>query len=150
MDDFAAQPGTPNMFGLVQGEANAIAPGKRMLSSMTPSILVGRDGRVLLVAGAAGGPTITTTTVQLVLNVVDNGMSLADAMSAPRLHEQAWPDRLTYEEGGMPRAVADSLRAAGYELAPVGHLANANSIMRLPNGWAGMSEPRASGAAVGY
>ena len=150
MDDFAAQPGTPNMFGLVQGEANAIAPGKRMLSSMTPSILVGRDGRVLLVAGAAGGPTITTTTVQLVLNVVDNGMSLAEAMSAPRLHEQAWPDKLTYEEGGIPTAVADSLRAAGYELAPVGHLANANSIMRVPNGWAGMSEPRASGAAVGY
>jgi gamma-glutamyltranspeptidase/glutathione hydrolase len=150
MDDFAAQPGVPNMFGLVQGEANAIAPGKRMLSSMTPSILVGKDGKVLLVAGAAGGPTITTTTVQLVLNVVDNGMTLAQAMTAPRLHEQAWPDRLVYEEGGMLPAVADSLRAAGYTLSAVGHLANANSIMRLPNGWAGMSEPRASGAAVGY
>jgi gamma-glutamyltranspeptidase/glutathione hydrolase len=150
MDDFAAQPGVPNMFGLVQGEANAIAPGKRMLSSMTPSILLGRDGRVLLVAGAAGGPTITTTTVQLVLNVVDNGMSLAEAMSAPRLHEQAWPDRLMYEDGGMPTAVADSLKAAGYELQAVGHLANANSIMRVPNGWAGMSEPRSSGGAVGY
>jgi gamma-glutamyltranspeptidase/glutathione hydrolase len=150
MDDFAAQPGVPNMFGLVQGEANAIAPGKRMLSSMTPSILVGHDGTVLLVAGAAGGPTITTTTVQLVLNVVDNGMSLAQAMTAPRLHEQAWPDRLVYEEGGMLPAVADSLRGAGYELTSVGHLANANSIMRLPNGWAGMSEPRGSGEAVGY
>ncbi len=150
MDDFAAQPGTPNMFGLVQGEANAIAPGKRMLSSMTPSILVGKDGRVLLVAGAAGGPTITTTTVQLVLNVVDNGMSLHEAMSAPRLHEQAWPDVLVYEEGGMLPAVADSLRAAGYELKSVGHLANANAVMRMPNGWAGMSEPRSSGAAVGY
>jgi gamma-glutamyltranspeptidase/glutathione hydrolase len=69
MDDFAAQPGVANMFGLVQGEANAIAPGKRMLSSMTPMILLGPDGRVLLVAGAAGGPTITTTTVQLVLTV---------------------------------------------------------------------------------
>ena len=150
MDDFAAQPGVPNMFGLVQGEANAIAPGKRMLSSMTPSILLGRDGRVLLVAGAAGGPTITTTTVQLVLNVVDHGMSLAAAMSAPRLHEQGWPDRLMYEDSGMTAAVADSLRAAGYELQAVGHLANANAIMRVPDGWAGMSEPRASGGAVGY
>lgn len=150
MDDFAAQPGVPNMFGLVQGEVNAIAPGKRMLSSMTPSILIGSDGRVLLVVGAAGGPTITTTTVQIILNVVDNGMSLADAMSAPRLHEQAWPDRLTYENGGMPAAVADSLRAMGYELSTVPHLANANSIMRVRGGWVGMSEPRATGAAIGY
>jgi len=77
-------------------------------------------------------------------------MNLTQAMTAPRLHEQAWPDRLVYEEGGMLPAVADSLRAAGYTLSAVGHLANANSIMRLPNGWAGMSEPRASGAAVGY
>lgn len=150
MDDFAAQPGVPNMFGLVQGEANAVAPGKRMLSSMTPSILVGPDGRVLLVVGAAGGPTITTTTVQIILNVVDNGMSLGNAMSAPRLHEQAWPDHLVYEVGGIPVAVADSLRAMGYELSTVAHLANANSVMRVPGGWAGMSEPRASGAAVGY
>jgi len=150
MDDFAAQPGVPNMFGLVQGEANAIQPGKRMLSSMTPSILLDPSGKVLLVAGAAGGPTITTTTVQLVLNVVDNHMSLHDAMSAPRLHQQAWPDVLTYEEGGLLPGVADSLRAMGYDLEPVGHLANANAVMRVPNGWAGMHEPRSSGGAVGY
>lgn len=150
MDDFAAQPGTPNMFGLVQGEANAIQPGKRMLSSMTPSILLDPAGKVLLVAGAAGGPTITTATVQLVLNVVDNRMGLRDAMSAPRLHEQAWPDRLTYEQGGLYPGVADSLRAMGYELSPVGHLANANAVMRVPGGWAGMHEPRSSGGAVGY
>lgn len=150
MDDFAAQPGTANMFGLVQGEANAIAPGKRMLSSMTPTIVVGSDGRVLLVVGAAGGPTITTTAVQIILNVVDNGMSLAAAMSAPRLHEQAWPDRLVYEEGGISAPVADSLRAMGYELATVRHLANANAVMRVQGGWVGMSEPRGTGAAVGY
>lgn len=150
MDDFAAQPGVPNMFGLVQGEANAIAPGKRMLSSMTPTIVVGHDGRVLLVVGAAGGPTITTTTVQIIMNVIDNHMSLADAMRAPRVHEQAWPDRLVHEQGGVPAQVADSLRAMGYELSTVGRLANANAVMRVADGWMGMSEPRSTGAAVGY
>jgi len=150
MDDFASQPGKPNMFGLVQGDANAIVAGKRMLSSMTPTIVVGRDGKVLLVVGAAGGPTITTTTVQIIMNVVDNHMSLADAMSAPRLHEQAWPDVLVYETGGIAPAVADSLRAMGYTLHAVEHLANSNDILRVPGGWSGMVEPRATGAAVGF
>lgn len=150
MDDFAAQPGKPNMFGLVQGEANAVVAGKRMLSSMTPTIVLGRDGKVLLIVGAAGGPTITTTTVQVIMNVVDNHMSLADAMSAPRLHEQAWPDALIYEMGGIAPAVADSLRAMGYLLQPTEHLANSNDILRVPGGWSGMVEPRATGGAIGY
>jgi gamma-glutamyltranspeptidase/glutathione hydrolase len=150
MDDFATEPGKPNMFGLVQGEANAIAPGKRMLSSMTPTIVLDRGGKVLLVVGAAGGPTITTTTVQLIMNVVDNHMSLADAMSAPRLHEQTWPDVLQYEAGGIAPAVADSLRAMGYTLQRVGHLASSNDILRIAGGWSGMVEPRSSGGAVGY
>lgn len=150
MDDFATQPGKPNMFGLVQGEANAIVAGKRMLSSMAPTIVLNHQGKVLLVVGAAGGPTITTTTVQVILNVVDNHMLLADAMSAPRLHEQTWPDELVYEEGGIAPAVADSLRVMGYKLHPVGHLANSNDILRVAGGWSGMPEPRSVGGAVGY
>ncbi|MHB1861457.1 MAG: gamma-glutamyltransferase [Gemmatimonadaceae bacterium] len=150
MDDFASQPGSPNQFGLVQGEANAIAPGKRMLSAMAPSIVVDNTGKVLLVVGAAGGPTIITVTTQIILNVIDGHMSLADAMSAPRIHQQAWPDKLVYETGGLIPAVADSLQAMGYELAPVAHLANANAVLRVGGGWEGMVEPRATGGAVGY
>lgn len=150
MDDFATEPGKPNMFGLVQGEANAIVAGKRMLSSMTPTIVLNRQGKVLLVVGAAGGPTITTTTVQIILNVVDNHMGIAEAMSAPRLHEQTWPDELIYEEGGIPPAVADSLGKMGYKLHSVGHLANSNDILRVGSGWSGMVEPRSAGGAIGY
>ncbi len=150
MDDFASQPGTANQFGLVQGDVNAIAPGKRMLSAMSPTIVVDRTGKPLLVVGAAGGPTIITTVTQVILNVIDGHMSLADAMSAPRLHEQAWPDALIYERGGLEPAVLDSLRAMGYTLHEVPHLANANAVMRVGSGWAGMVEPRATGGAVGY
>ena len=96
MDDFAAQPGKPNMFGLVQGEANAIQPGKRMLSAMSPTVVLDRQGKLLLVAGSRGGPRIITSTSQVILNVVDQHMTLADAMRAPRLHHQALPDTLRY------------------------------------------------------
>ncbi len=150
MDDFASQPGTANQFGLVQGELNAIAPGKRMLSAMSPSIVVDGTGRVLLVVGAAGGPTIITAVTEVTLNVIDNHMSLAEAMSAPRIHQQGWPDKLIYEEGGLEPAVVDSLKAMGYDMSPVRHLANANSVMRVVGGWQGMVEPRATGGAVGY
>jgi len=150
MDDFTSQPGTPNQFGLVQGEANAIAPGKRMLSAMSPTIVLDPNGNVLLVVGAAGGPTIITATTQIILHVIDSHMSLSDAMRAPRLHEQAWPDGLVYEMGGLSPAVIDSLKAMGYTMHPVHGLANANAVMRVAGGWQGMSEPRSAGAAVGY
>jgi gamma-glutamyltranspeptidase/glutathione hydrolase len=150
MDDFAAQPGKPNMFGLVQGEANAIQPGKRMLSAMSPTIVLDRGGSVLLVVGAAGGPRIITATSQVILNVIEHGMPLGDAMSAPRLHHQALPDSLRYEQGGLTAPVEDSLRAMGYGLTPTASLANVNAVMRVRNGWAGMVEPRRGGRAVGY
>ena len=150
MDDLAAAPGKPNYFGLIEGEQNAIAPGKRPLSSMTPTIVLDRRGRVLLVVGAAGGPTIISGTTQVLLNVVDHRMSLADAMRAPRIHHQALPDSLAVEAGGLSPAAADSLRAMGHALREVGRLVNVNAVMRGPGGWYGVSEPRASGAAVGY
>jgi len=150
MDDFAAQPGKPNMYGLVQGESNAIQPGKRMLSAMSPTIVLDRNGKVLLVVGAAGGPTIITGTSQVILNVIENRMSLADAMRAPRVHHQALPDSLAFEDGGIAAPVLDSLRKMGYAMRMQRALVNVNAIMRVPGGWEGVPEPRRSGGAVGY
>lgn len=150
MDDFAAQPGMPNMFGLVQGEQNAIQPGKRMLSAMSPTIVLDPSHKVFLVVGAAGGPTIITGTSQVIINVIDNRMTLADAMRAPRIHHQALPDSLTFEAGGIRPAVLDSLRSMGYGMRELRSLVNVNAIMRVPGGWEGVPEPRRSGGAVGY
>ena len=103
MDDFAAAPGVPNLFGLVGGEANAIAPGKTPLSSMTP-IIVTENGKFRLAAGAPGGSTIITTVLQIVLNVLVYDMNVGDAVSAPRIHHQWMPDRLWVERTGLPAA----------------------------------------------
>jgi gamma-glutamyltranspeptidase/glutathione hydrolase len=152
MDDFAAQPGKPNMFGLVQGEQNAIAPGKRMLSAMSPTIVVDPQGKLLLVVGAAGGPRIITATSQVILNVIQHHMSLADAMRAPRLHHQALPDTLRFEANGLTPAVADSLKAMGWSVDSVRGSANVNAIMRDKRGWVAVTEPRDRGPsrAVGH
>ncbi|HEY4305840.1 MAG TPA: gamma-glutamyltransferase [Gemmatimonadaceae bacterium] len=150
MDDFAAAPGKPNMFGLVQGEANAIQPGKRMLSAMSPTIVVDRDGSLLLVVGSRGGPRIITSTSQVILNVLDQHMILSDAVSAPRLHHQALPDSLMYERGGFTAPVLDSLRAMGYGMEPINGVGLINAIMRVRGGYEGMSDPRSSGRPVGY
>ncbi len=150
MDDFAAQPGKPNMFGLVQGEANAIQPGKRMLSAMSPTIVLDRGGKLLLVAGSRGGPRIISSTSQVILNVLDYHMTLADAMSAPRLHHQALPDSLAIERDGVTPAVADSLRAMGYGVSTSRGIGLVNAVMRVRGGYEGVSDPRASGKPVGY
>ncbi len=150
MDDFAVQPGKPNMFGLVQGEANKIEPGKRMLSAMSPTVVLDAQGTVQMVAGAAGGPRIISATSQVILNVIEFGMSLADAMRAPRIHNQALPDELRLETNGFPTATVDSLKAMGHTIGFLGGIANVNAIRRVPGGWHGVSEPRAFGAAVGY
>ena len=150
MDDFAAQPGTPNMYGLVQGEQNAIAPGKRMLSAMSPTIVLDRSGNVLLVLGARGGPRIITSTSQVILNVLDQRMSLADAMSAPRFHHQALPDTLRHEVGGFAPEVRTSLTEMGHALGTYGSPGLVVAIMRVGNRWEGMVDPRSSGKAAGY
>ena len=150
MDDFTSKPGTPNMFGLIQGEANAIAPGKRMLSAMSPTIVLDRDGSLLLVVGSRGGPRIITSTSQVILNVLDHHMILSDAMSAPRLHHQALPDTLRIERNGLEPAVMDSLRAMGYAVSWTGGIGLVNAIMKVRGGYEGMSDPRSSGRPVGY
>ena len=143
MDDFAAAPGKPNLFGLVQGEQNAIAPGKRMLSAMSPTIVLDPKGQLLLVVGAAGGPRIITATSQVILNVIDHRMSLADAMRAPRLHHQALPDTLLVETNGLTKGAEDSLRAMEHRIRYQPALATVNAVMRVRGGWEGVSEPRA-------
>jgi len=117
MDDFASKPNTPNGFGLIQGDANAIAPRKRPLSSMTPTILT-RGGRLFLVIGSPGGPTIINTVLEVIVNVVDHGMTLPQAVAAPRLHHQWLPDMIRWEPGALPPPVRAALRAEGHRLAP--------------------------------
>jgi gamma-glutamyltranspeptidase/glutathione hydrolase len=151
MDDFASKPGTPNMFGLVQGEANAIQPGKRPLSSMTPTIIV-RDGRLFMTVGAPGGSRISTAVMQVILNVIDFGMNVQEAVDAPRFHHQWLPDKLSLERGISPDTVA-LLRSRGYDVdyAPGVVLAQVAAIVS-DGGWLqGGSDGRsAAGKAVGY
>jgi len=150
MDDFTSQPGTPNMYGLIQGAANAIAPGKRMLSAMSPTIVLDPRGNLLLVTGARGGPRIISATSQIILNVIDHRMSLADAMSAPRIHHQSLPDSIRVEAGGFERSVIARLMAMGHHVYELSGIASAASIMRVKGGYEGMDDPRSRGGAVGY
>lgn len=150
MDDFATAPGKPNMFGLVQGENNAVAPGKRMLSAMTPSIVLDPQGNLFLVVGSPGGPRIITTVYHVISDVIDHHLSLAQAVGAPRVHHQALPDSLTIERGGFAPLVMDSLRAMGYGVREGGYSGLVMAIMRGPTGWIGVADPRTRGAAAGY
>ena len=158
MDDFTAKPGVPNMFRLVQGHANAIAPGKTPLSSMSPTILA-KDGRLVMVAGSPGGSRIISITAEVIVNVVDHGMTLQDAVDAPRVHHQYQPDSVDIEPGALSPAVEASLEKNGYvfhERPPWGH---AESILVggpvLPTGAGdalryGANDHRApAGAAIG-
>ncbi|HEY1953521.1 MAG TPA: gamma-glutamyltransferase [Gemmatimonadaceae bacterium] len=151
MDDFTSKVGVPNMFGLIQGEANAIAPGKRMLSAMSPTIVLDPGGALLLVTGARGGPRIISATSQIILNIIDHRMSLSDAVSAPRIHHQALPDSIRAEKSGFEPSVLDALRRMGHDVFEGGSVASSASIMRVRGGYEGMGDPRtAGGGAVGY
>jgi len=150
MDDFTSQPGTPNMYGLIQGAANSIAPGKRMLSAMSPTIVLDPWGHLLLVTGARGGPRIISATSQIILNVIDSRMSLADAMSAPRIHHQSLPDSIRVEKGGFEPLVLARLRQMGHHVYEQSGIASAASIMRVKGGYEGMDDPRSHGGAVGF
>lgn len=163
MDDFSAAPGVPNMFGLVGSEANAIAPGKRMLSSMTPTIVENPSGQLFLVLGTPGGSTIITTVFQLILNVIDHGMNIQQAVLAPRVHHQWLPDVLYYERRGLPHDVIENLQRRGWKMVErdgtsgrayaiqVAHgpdeLAPRPGVMRV---YLGGVDPRGEGGAAGY
>ena len=151
MDDFSAKENTANSFGLLGREANAIAPGKRMLSSMTPTI-VQKDGVPLLVTGSPGGSTIITTVLQVVVNVVDHGMDLAAAVAAPRVHHQWLPDRVIFEPDALTPDAQAVLREMGHaNLVPIGFgIGDANSAMRVGETLLGVADPRNAGAAAGF
>ena len=150
MDDFAAKPGTPNMFELVQGEANAIAPGKRPLSSMVPTIIV-KDGKPFLILGAPGGPVIITAVLQVILNVIDFGMNVQDAVDFPRVHQQWKPDRLDMEKGVSPDTIA-LLQRMGYAVEVGNPQVTARvEAIEISDGWVqGGHDGRGPGKAEGY
>jgi len=156
MDDFAARPGAPNLYGLVGGEANSIAPGKRMLSSMTPTIVTRRDPggaeKLLLVLGTPGGATIITTVLQVFLNVVEFDMELQAAVDAPRFHHQWLPDVLQLDAGGFPSDVVEALRRKGHVVETRPLRGDVQAIQRDADGsWLrGASDARGYGVARGY
>jgi gamma-glutamyltranspeptidase/glutathione hydrolase len=151
MDDFTIKPGAPNLFGLVQGEANAIAPNKRMLSSMAPTLVLDPGDRVRIVAGARGGPRIISSTWQVISNVIDFDMTVTEAVSAPRVHHQWQPDEVAIERTGLPEATERALEGLGHRLHVVPEIGNAPAILREPDnrGWTGIADPRRGGAALG-
>jgi len=149
MDDFSAKPGVPNAYGLVGGKANAVQPLKRPLSSMTPT-LVFKDGRPFLATGSPGGSRIITTTLQLILNVVDHEMNIASATQSPRLHHQWLPDQLEVEPG-FKQETLNALKDKGHRVAETEPIGSTQSILRRANGFFGASDPRRPGAlAKGY
>lgn len=148
MDDFVAKPGSPNMFGLVGGEANAIQPGKRPLSSMTPTIIT-ENGKLSMVVGAPGGSRITNGVFQVILNVLDFHMNAQDAVDAPRLHHQWKPDTLFLEKG-FDDATTAKLAQMGYTLKPITNVARVEVITVKDGTLAGGTESQSHGKAAGY
>ena len=150
MDDFAVKPGAPNLYGLVQGEPNAIAPGKRPLSSMSPT-LVEKDGRVVLVLGSPGGPRIITAVLETIMNIVDYGMTAQQAVDAPRLHHQWRPEEVYFEHSGLAPEVIEQLTGMGYRLVEQRPW-SAVELIQLANGrlYGASDKRRPAGAALGY
>jgi gamma-glutamyltranspeptidase/glutathione hydrolase len=152
MDDFSAKPGAPNQFGLIGGTANAIQANKRMLSAMTPTIVL-KDSQPVLVVGSPGGSTIITTVLQAVLNIIDYKMNVRDAVDAMRVHHQWYPDTLYYENNSLSKVVIRQLRMRGYNLAErAGHQGEVEAIVvdRKHKLLYGAADPRGHGAVAGY
>lgn len=150
MDDFSVKPGTPNLYGLVGGKANAIEPSKRMLSSMTPSILE-KDGKLFMVVGTPGGSTIITSVFQAILNVVDFGMTMQEAVAAPRFHHQWLPDQIDYEPNAISENVRESLKQKGYTLKERKPYGRVEGILVNTDGtYQAGADPRGDDKAVGY
>jgi gamma-glutamyltranspeptidase/glutathione hydrolase len=153
MDDFAAKPGTPNAFGLIQGERNAVAPRKRPLSAMTPTFVLRKNGTLWFTIGTPGGPTIINTVLQAIINIVDHDMDIQQAIDAPRIHHQWLPDEIIHEPYGLSADTQRALGARGHKLAArPRYMGDAHGIMieEKTNMRLGASDARNEGAAVGY
>jgi gamma-glutamyltranspeptidase / glutathione hydrolase len=153
MDDFAAKPGTPNMYGLIQGERNAVAPHKRPLSAMTPTIVLRKDGSLWFTIGSPGGPTIINTVLCVITNVIDFEMNIQQAIDAPRIHHQWLPDEVIGEPYGFSGDTQIALTARGHILAKKRYLGDAEGIMieEKTGTRLGATDPRRSdGLAIGY
>jgi gamma-glutamyltranspeptidase/glutathione hydrolase len=153
MDDFTSKPGEPNMFGAIQGEPNAIAPGKRPLSSITPTFVVRPDGTLYFAIGSPGGTTIPNTVLQVISNVIDHGMNLQEAIDAPRLHHQWVPDEIRDEPRGLSGDTRRALEARGHKFASTPeNMGDVQGIMieEKTNVRLGASDARQDGAAIGF
>jgi len=151
MDDFTVRPGTPNQFRLVQGESNAIAPGKRMLSAMTPTIVLSPDGDLRMLTGTPGGATIITTVFQTISNVLDYGMDVVAAVNAPRVHHQHLPDQIFFEAHGLQPATVRALEALGHVVEERGGTSgDVQMILVAGDTLTAWSDPRRGGRAIGY
>lgn len=155
MDDFTTLPGAPNQWGSIDGRKNLIAPGKRPLSSMTPTIVLDAKGRLFLVVGSPGGTTIITTVYHVISNVIDHGMTLADAVAAPRMFHQARPDSLQLERKdpdpvGVPETAVAELIRLGHSIRYRDYMGDVHAIIRTDSGWQGVSDPRRGGGGAGY
>lgn len=150
MDDFSVKPGVSNMFGLTGGIANSVEPGKRMLSSMTP-VIVEKEGRLFLIAGSPGGSAIPTSVLQVLVNVIDFGMSIGQAVDAGRFHHQWLPDQISYEINGLPAWTLEKLGKAGHRMNGRNSIGRVNAIMITDDGkMEGGPDRRGNNSAMGY
>ena len=151
MDDFTVKPGAPNMYGLIQSPANAIAPGKRPLSAMSPTIVL-KDDRLFLVLGSPGGPTIISTVANIIMGVLDYGLDIQQAVNAPRFHQQWMPDELRMEKFGFSPDTLSLLTKAGYKFNQTGYWGDAECIAVDPRTGdrLGASDGRNGGRSIGF
>ena len=150
MDDFSSKPGTPNAYGLVGNAANAIEPGKRMLSSMSPTIVETPEGELFLVVGSPGGSTIITTTAQIIMNVIDFGMNIEDAVESPRFHHQWMPDMIQFESAGFSLETIQALENRGHAFKHRDSIGEANCIQVKDGLIFGSADSRRNSSALGY
>lgn len=149
MDDFSIKSGVPNQFGLIGNKANAIAPGKRMLSSMTPTIIE-KGNKLFMVVGSPGGSTIITTVYQTILDVLEYGMDMQQAVDAKKTHHQWLPDIITYEKNGLDPLVISQLEQLGHKLEAIGSIGKVDAVLILPDGtMQGGADSRADDTAIG-